>query len=205
LAIQGMDAEQKKTLDAATNIAGVLGEQGIEVARILALGGPKNAEDQKAVVAMPEEQRVLIQRLLEIKGGGEEATAQRNAIRIQMLLEAERSASNKDLNRNLSNLVQSQNDQLVQMGRTQMSINQTGNTISQMRNEYQEALQGGKEGKDPRYEGLHEAMSMPNIDVRIFGKPTTRPYRRMAVALAKGDDALARARASAAKIKVITD
>ena len=46
---------------------------------------------------------------------------------------------------------------------------------------------------------------MPNIDVRIFGKPTTRPYRRMAVALAKGDDALARAREAAAKIKVITD
>ncbi len=37
--------------------------------------------------------------------------------------------------------------------------------------------------------GLHEAMTQPNdkthVDVRIFGKPTTRPYRRMAVALAR--------------------
>jgi phosphoribosylglycinamide formyltransferase 2 len=62
-----------------------------------------------------------------------------------------------------------------------------------------------KDGKNPRYEGLQEALSIPNVDVRIFGKPTTRPYRRMAVALAKGSDALTRARQAAAKIKVITD
>ncbi|MFN5499922.1 MAG: hypothetical protein ACK48Q_10310 [Burkholderiales bacterium] len=36
----------------------------------------------------------------------------------------------------------------------------------------------------------------------MFGKPTTRPYRRMAVALAKGDQALQRARSAAAKISV---
>jgi phosphoribosylglycinamide formyltransferase 2 len=41
------------------------------------------------------------------------------------------------------------------------------------------------------------------VDVRIFGKPSTRPYRRMAVALARGTNALAKARAAAAKIKVI--
>jgi phosphoribosylglycinamide formyltransferase 2 len=43
------------------------------------------------------------------------------------------------------------------------------------------------------------------VDVRIFGKPTTRPYRRMAVALAQGPDALARARAAADKIRVISE
>jgi phosphoribosylglycinamide formyltransferase 2 len=47
-----------------------------------------------------------------------------------------------------------------------------------------------------------EALLEPGVDVRIFGKPTTRPYRRMAVALAKGDQALQRARAAAAKISV---
>ena len=46
-------------------------------------------------------------------------------------------------------------------------------------------------------------MSEPGTDVRIFGKPSTRPYRRMAVALARGTNALATARAAAAKIKVI--
>lgn len=60
-------------------------------------------------------------------------------------------------------------------------------------------------GVAPRYTGVAEAMSEPGIDVRIFGKPTTRPYRRMAVALAKGANALARARAAAQKISVITD
>jgi phosphoribosylglycinamide formyltransferase 2 len=32
--------------------------------------------------------------------------------------------------------------------------------------------------------GLDNALAQTNTDVRIFGKPTTRPYRRMAVALA---------------------
>jgi phosphoribosylglycinamide formyltransferase 2 len=59
-----------------------------------------------------------------------------------------------------------------------------------------------REGKNPTYAGVLEALLEPGVDVRIFGKPTTRPYRRMAVALAKGDNALERARAAAAKISV---
>ena len=36
------------------------------------------------------------------------------------------------------------------------------------------------------FEGLEQALAAgPDVDVRIFGKPTTRPYRRMGVALAK--------------------
>ncbi|MBK7148773.1 MAG: formate-dependent phosphoribosylglycinamide formyltransferase [Bacteroidetes bacterium] len=35
-----------------------------------------------------------------------------------------------------------------------------------------------------RYDGVELALQDANTDVRIFGKPTTRPYRRMAVALA---------------------
>ena len=31
--------------------------------------------------------------------------------------------------------------------------------------------------------GLEHALNQPNTDVRVFGKPSTRPYRRMAVAL----------------------
>ncbi len=41
-----------------------------------------------------------------------------------------------------------------------------------------------KEGILPTYIGLENALNQPKSDVRIFGKPTTRPYRRMAVALA---------------------
>ena len=59
-----------------------------------------------------------------------------------------------------------------------------------------------KEGHNPTYLGVEDALGDKDIDVRIFGKPTTRPYRRMAVALAIGPDALARARAAAAKISV---
>jgi phosphoribosylglycinamide formyltransferase 2 len=34
------------------------------------------------------------------------------------------------------------------------------------------------------YSGLEEAANYKNADIKLFGKPTTRPYRRMAVALA---------------------
>jgi phosphoribosylglycinamide formyltransferase 2 len=40
-----------------------------------------------------------------------------------------------------------------------------------------------KEGTHPTYSGLELAMQQPKSDIRIFGKPRTRPYRRMAVAL----------------------
>lgn len=57
------------------------------------------------------------------------------------------------------------------------------------------------------YEGLAEALATPGgeIDVRIFGKPTARPYRRMGVALAlalAGDTDAARALAAEAAGKV---
>ncbi len=60
-----------------------------------------------------------------------------------------------------------------------------------------------QDGSNPSYTGVAEALSEPDVDVRIFGKPTTRPYRRMAVALAKNANALTRARAAAAKISVV--
>jgi phosphoribosylglycinamide formyltransferase 2 len=41
-----------------------------------------------------------------------------------------------------------------------------------------------KDGIHPTFTGLENAMNQPQSDIRIFGKPTTRPYRRMAIALA---------------------
>jgi len=43
-------------------------------------------------------------------------------------------------------------------------------------------------GVAPNYKGLEEALSIPGTKVRIFGKPTTRPKRRMGVALAVGEN-----------------
>ncbi len=36
------------------------------------------------------------------------------------------------------------------------------------------------------YDGLEKALALPDVQVRVFGKPDTRKYRRMAVALARG-------------------
>ena len=41
----------------------------------------------------------------------------------------------------------------------------------------------------PRYEGIELAMAIPSVEVRIFGKPTTRKHRRMGVVLAHGKTA----------------
>jgi phosphoribosylglycinamide formyltransferase 2 len=40
-----------------------------------------------------------------------------------------------------------------------------------------------QEGTNPTYTGIEKSMAHKKSDLRIFGKPITRPYRRMAVAL----------------------
>ena len=46
-----------------------------------------------------------------------------------------------------------------------------------------------RDSADFGFEGLAEALGSPeDVDLRIFGKPTTRPHRRMGVALATADD-----------------
>ncbi len=58
----------------------------------------------------------------------------------------------------------------------------------------------------PTFSGLEKAASYTNSDFRIFGKPSTRPYRRMAVALTYGTEStvelVEKAKAMAAEIKV---
>jgi hypothetical protein len=43
----------------------------------------------------------------------------------------------------------------------------------------------------PTYSGIDKAMAIPSVEVRIFGKPTTRKHRRMGVVLAHGATAMA--------------
>jgi phosphoribosylglycinamide formyltransferase 2 len=66
------------------------------------------------------------------------------------------------------------------------------------------------EGGEPRYTGLEEALAYSQSDVKIFGKPTTRPYRRMGVALVHDSTGsstrqlVKKAKEVAAKVKVVT-
>jgi phosphoribosylglycinamide formyltransferase 2 len=66
-----------------------------------------------------------------------------------------------------------------------------------------------KDGKNPSYTGVEEAIMDLHTDIRIFGKPTTRPYRRMAVALAYDkvgsdvDKVKQKAIGNAGKVKVV--
>ncbi len=49
-------------------------------------------------------------------------------------------------------------------------------------------LATAESNEEPVFSGIEEAALYKNTDFKLFGKPTTRPYRRMAVALAYGDE-----------------
>lgn len=61
--------------------------------------------------------------------------------------------------------------------------------------------------KAPQFDGLTSVLSQPQTDIRLFGKPTTRPYRRMGVVLTYGTDSAAalteKAKALAGEITII--
>ncbi len=65
-----------------------------------------------------------------------------------------------------------------------------------------------KEGKSHKFSGVEEVCQTPKTDIKLFGKPTTRPYRRMGVVVSYDDvnvnmDTLRdRAKSAAAKIKI---
>ena len=68
-------------------------------------------------------------------------------------------------------------------------------------------IYGGMDARGIAYDGLAEALSIPETEVRLFGKPESFERRRMGVALARGadlDEARARAaRAAAAVVPVL--
>ena len=60
-------------------------------------------------------------------------------------------------------------------------------------------IYGGVDAPGIVYEGLHEALSVPESDLRLFGKPESFRKRRMGVALANGAD-IAEARLRARQV-----
>jgi phosphoribosylglycinamide formyltransferase 2 len=65
-------------------------------------------------------------------------------------------------------------------------------------------IYGGVDAKAVQFDGVAEALRLPNTELRLFGKPESFAKRRMGVALAHEDDverARARAREAAAKVK----
>jgi phosphoribosylglycinamide formyltransferase 2 len=56
------------------------------------------------------------------------------------------------------------------------------------------------------FAGVAEALAEPDVDIRLFGKPDSRPYRRMGVALAKAENtqaARAKANQAAGRINIV--
>ncbi len=67
------------------------------------------------------------------------------------------------------------------------------------------ALKADHQSEDYQVEGLEEALSVPHTQVRLFGKPMTKPGRRMGVILSTGetvDQARDRSNQAARKINI---
>jgi phosphoribosylglycinamide formyltransferase 2 len=60
-------------------------------------------------------------------------------------------------------------------------------------------IYGGMDAQGIAFEGVAEALAIPETDLRLFGKPEAFTKRRMGVAVARGADVVeARARAKQA-------
>jgi len=69
-----------------------------------------------------------------------------------------------------------------------------------------ELSDGGMDAKGIAFEGVDEALRVPQSDLRLFGKPEAFTRRRMGVALANGADtteARARAKLAASKVRPV--
>jgi phosphoribosylglycinamide formyltransferase 2 len=65
-------------------------------------------------------------------------------------------------------------------------------------------IYGGQDATDLCYEGIDQALAVPESDLRLFGKPQSYVRRRMGVALANADtpeEALSRALATASAVR----
>jgi phosphoribosylglycinamide formyltransferase 2 len=63
---------------------------------------------------------------------------------------------------------------------------------------------GGVEATGISFDGVDEALALPGVDLRLFGKPESFTRRRMGVALARAEDvdtARATAREAAGKVR----
>ena len=64
-----------------------------------------------------------------------------------------------------------------------------------------------KHSEEINFAHVADALAVPDVDIRLFGKPNSRPYRRMGVALAKGNDvtdAREKAKLAASKVKIMS-
>lgn len=67
-------------------------------------------------------------------------------------------------------------------------------------------LKSDREGEDFVIAGMKEALSVPRTQIRVFGKPLSKPGRRMAVALSGAENvetARSRAKQAASSLKVV--
>ena len=75
--------------------------------------------------------------------------------------------------------------------------------FDQIRTSIKDYLRSNSTFTDFDFEGIENVLKEPDTDVRIFGKPATRPYRRMGIVLTTGSitESMSELRAKAATMK----
>ncbi|WP_414552328.1 formate-dependent phosphoribosylglycinamide formyltransferase [Anabaena sp. CCY 0017] len=78
--------------------------------------------------------------------------------------------------------------------------------IEQLRASASAVILADKKSDTVAFTGVAEALSIANVDIKLFGKPSAHPYRRMGVALAQGENVLEardKAKRAASQVKMI--
>jgi phosphoribosylglycinamide formyltransferase 2 len=82
--------------------------------------------------------------------------------------------------------------------------------ITQEKNGASAVILASENSNNPTYSGIEKIAALPKTDFRIFGKPTSRPYRRMGVSLVSDsletpiEEIVEKAKAAASLVKVIS-
>ena len=135
-----LSPEQQAAVEQTKIIAGAYGKSTERAAEIIATGGPRSAEESKAVAAVDPKVRTILEQLSKVEGTGPEATQRRKQLKMELDLEAERIASNKEDLRSKVSLARSGDKQAEAIADATADMVTAGQRVQKDR------LEGEKEG-----------------------------------------------------------
>jgi hypothetical protein len=138
-----MSPEERAAYEATKTSAGVLGEVGTTLTRILATGGPIGADERQLVSTFDPTMRSLLQQSLDVKGDSPEAKAQRALIQRQIEQRAEEMSNDRPAMQNMMALFKEGSPLGRQLAESYASVLDLGMTMRAQRAEYEEAKKAG--------------------------------------------------------------
>lgn len=141
LSMMAMTEEQREAFNQNLAATQKFGQAAMDATRIISMGGPVNAEEQRIVAGLDPQMQDAIRRLTEVQGTGKEADDKRAAIKAEMDAIALRTASDKEGLRLASLQLRAGDEQTRALAETKLQTAQYG-LIQQ-----KAAIAGEREGK----------------------------------------------------------